>query len=274
LIGVADDGSVHGLESDYATLRNAGHDDRDVFQSHLANITVASMGAAATTNVRPTVHHVDGLDLWRVHVDPCGFPVDANVVHDKNGQHVKSTEFYVRVPTAPSRSTMQRSRSTSNSGGAERACRSIVDVRARTKRRRGPSMSKQELVVHSPGNGTHDNQVPKQPEGTPLGASSEEMSIGTTSSSLSGVTKQKTSVTIDREKIDEVRRFTGAGSTSAAIDVAVTEFIRLARAHRDVAAYTRVPPAADEVAIAHVRPDWSDLADETDWDSLYGGGAE
>ncbi len=87
---------MHGLESDYATLRNAGHDDRDVFQLHLANVIVASMGAAAT-NVRPTVHHVDGLDLWRVHVDPCGFPVDANVVHDNNGQHVTSTEFYVRV---------------------------------------------------------------------------------------------------------------------------------------------------------------------------------
>ncbi len=127
------------------------------------------------------------------------------------------------------------------------------------------------LDFKSPTTATHG---PNQPEGTPLGASSEEMPIGTTSSSFNGVTKQKTSVTIDREKINEVRRFTGAGSTSAAIDVAVTEFIRLARAHRDVAAYTREPPAADEVAIAQVRPDWSDLTDETDWDSLYGGGAE
>lgn len=85
------------------------------------------------------------------------------------------------------------------------------------------------------------------------------------------MTKEKTSVTIDRAKIDEIRRVTGAESTSAAIDVAVTEFIRLARVHRDVVAYTRVPPTPDETAIAHVRPDRSGLADETDWDALYGG---
>ena len=36
-------------------------------------------------------------DICRVHVDPCGFPVDAVVVHGRHGQHVKATEFYVRV---------------------------------------------------------------------------------------------------------------------------------------------------------------------------------
>jgi hypothetical protein len=28
---------------------------------------------------------------------PCGFPVEATVVHDRNGQHVKQTQFFVRV---------------------------------------------------------------------------------------------------------------------------------------------------------------------------------
>jgi type I restriction enzyme R subunit len=35
LIGVADDGSVFGLDSDYATLRKPGKDDRDLFGLHL-----------------------------------------------------------------------------------------------------------------------------------------------------------------------------------------------------------------------------------------------
>ena len=97
LIGVADDGSVHGLDSDYATLHKPGKDDRDQFQQHLANIISASMGPAAATNVRPTIQHVNGGDVCRIQVDPCGFPVDATVVHDKNGQHVKQTQFFVRV---------------------------------------------------------------------------------------------------------------------------------------------------------------------------------
>jgi type I restriction enzyme R subunit len=97
LIGVADDGTVHGLESDYATLHKPGQDDRDRFQQHLANIISASMGAAAATNVRPGLQRVNGGDVCRVQVDPCGFPVEATVVHDKNGQHIKQTQFFVRV---------------------------------------------------------------------------------------------------------------------------------------------------------------------------------
>jgi type I restriction enzyme R subunit len=97
LIGVADDGTVHGLDSDFATLHKPGKNDLDQFQQHLANIITASVGAAAATNVRPQLHRVRGGDVCRVQVDPCGFPVDATVTHDKNGQHVKAVEFYVRI---------------------------------------------------------------------------------------------------------------------------------------------------------------------------------
>ena len=97
LIGVADDGSVHGLDGDYVTLRKAGQDDRDRFQQHLANIVTQSMGAAAATNVSPQIHHVDGHDLCRVHVLPSGFPVDATVAYEKDGQIEKKTQFFVRV---------------------------------------------------------------------------------------------------------------------------------------------------------------------------------
>ena len=98
LIGVADDGTVHGLEADYASRSKADQDPGDWFMQHLANIISTAMGDAAATNVRPYVHHVDGHDICRVQVDPCGFPVDAKVIYQKpNGPKETRTEFFVRI---------------------------------------------------------------------------------------------------------------------------------------------------------------------------------
>ncbi len=44
------------------------------------------------------------------------------------------------------------------------------------------------------------------------------------------------------------------------------------RVRRDVAAYIALPPSADEVALARCAPNWSDIADDTDWDVVYGDG--
>ena len=97
LIGVADDGSVFGLESDYASLRKPGKDDRDLFLLHLGQAVANSMGMAASANVRHEVLEVGGKDLCRVHVRPSAFPVDAEVVEvDRQGQHNKKTAFYGR----------------------------------------------------------------------------------------------------------------------------------------------------------------------------------
>ncbi len=42
--------------------------------------------------------YVDGHDICRVQVDPCGYPVDAKVIHQKpNGPKETRTEFFVRV---------------------------------------------------------------------------------------------------------------------------------------------------------------------------------
>jgi type I restriction enzyme R subunit len=98
LIGVADDGTVFGLESDYASRSKPTQDPRDWFQQHLANILSASVGDAAATNVRPHMHHVDGHDLCRVQVDPAGFPVEAKVIKQKgDGSMATTIEFYVRI---------------------------------------------------------------------------------------------------------------------------------------------------------------------------------
>ncbi len=97
LIGVADDGSVLGLESDYATLRKPGRDDRDLFGLHLNQALINAVGMAAAANVGQEILGVGGKDLCRVHVRPSGFPVEAEVVEvDKNGQHVKKKIFYGR----------------------------------------------------------------------------------------------------------------------------------------------------------------------------------
>jgi hypothetical protein len=98
LIGVADDGSIHGLESDYASRTKPEQDPRDWFQQHLANVVATAMGDAAATNVRPQIHHVGGHDICRVQVDPSGFPVDAKVIYQKPNQPKETrTEFFVRV---------------------------------------------------------------------------------------------------------------------------------------------------------------------------------
>ena len=82
--------------------------------------------------------------------------------------------------------------------------------------------------------------------------------------------KQKVTITVDRAKVDEARRLTGAATTSAAIDTALTELVRRERLRRDLAAYAATPSTADELALAHGPVDRSDLADDTDWGAVYG----
>ncbi|MGH8902338.1 MAG: type II toxin-antitoxin system VapB family antitoxin [Egibacteraceae bacterium] len=81
--------------------------------------------------------------------------------------------------------------------------------------------------------------------------------------------KEKTTITVDRAKIDEVQRLTGITSVSAAIDLALRELIRIERLRGDLAAYGALTVTDDEVALARTTPSWADLADDTDWDSLY-----
>lgn len=81
--------------------------------------------------------------------------------------------------------------------------------------------------------------------------------------------KRKTTITVERHKVDEVRRLTGAASTSAAIDVALDRLIRTERLRKDLAAYAAAPPTDEEIALAAVTPSWDTLADDTDWDALY-----
>jgi len=79
--------------------------------------------------------------------------------------------------------------------------------------------------------------------------------------------KEKATITINRAKLAEARALLGARSTSAAVDIAISEVIRRERLRRDVEAYAAVPPTAEEAAIGQARPDWADLDDDTDWEA-------
>lgn len=57
----------------------------------------------------------------------------------------------------------------------------------------------------------------------------------------------------------------GRGSGSARDRLIELEMVR-----RDVRAYRRIPPTAEEASIAETA-DRSDLADDTDWETLYEG---
>ena len=81
--------------------------------------------------------------------------------------------------------------------------------------------------------------------------------------------KERVTIAVDREKLAEARGMLGAPSASATIDFALTELIRRRRLRADLAAYTRTPSTAEEIALGIVSPDWDDLADDTDWESHW-----
>ena len=105
LLGVAEDeagrGVPFGMEGDYAKYRKEGKADDDMFLLAFNDKLKHSLGAAAVSNVTTEVLGVDGKDAVRVHVRPCGFPVEAKVVEiDKKGQHHKKTNRYARINNA------------------------------------------------------------------------------------------------------------------------------------------------------------------------------
>ncbi len=98
LMGVADDGEIHGLASDYASLHKEGKDDRDRFLLHLNQAVVNALGETAASSVSSKLHTMNGDDICRVHVPPSSFPVEATITVDKDGQFQKKEgAFFVRI---------------------------------------------------------------------------------------------------------------------------------------------------------------------------------
>jgi len=82
LIGVAEDengkGVPFGMDGDYVRFHKDGKGDDDMFRLAFNDKLKNSMGAAAISFVTTQMHTVDGRDICRVHVMPCGFPVEAS----------------------------------------------------------------------------------------------------------------------------------------------------------------------------------------------------
>ena len=102
LLGVAEDadgrGVPFGIVLDYVSVRKEGKGDADMFGLMLNQVLVHALGVAAVANLTTEIVTVDGHDICRVHVKPCGHPVEANVkIANKDGQFVKQTLLYIRL---------------------------------------------------------------------------------------------------------------------------------------------------------------------------------
>jgi hypothetical protein len=72
LIGVADDGTVAGLDHDYKTLKKP---DRDGFEQALMTAIATKIGADACHSVQMVFHSLEGKEVCRVMVAPTTRPV-------------------------------------------------------------------------------------------------------------------------------------------------------------------------------------------------------
>ena len=93
LIGVADDGTVHGLEDDYNTFSKRGQiGDHDLWGQHLQNLIHHRLGAYALSLIDWKFHKVNGNDLARINVTPSAHPI-----HDSKA---KNNTFWHRTPVS------------------------------------------------------------------------------------------------------------------------------------------------------------------------------
>lgn len=88
LIGVADDGTVTGIEGDYATLSKG---NRDGFELFLTQLVGDKLTGSSPSLCRISFHEVDGKDVCRVDVAASSKPVFACPVNSK-----QFTDFWVR----------------------------------------------------------------------------------------------------------------------------------------------------------------------------------
>src|SRR3954468_11404989 len=82
--------------------------------------------------------------------------------------------------------------------------------------------------------------------------------------SIRGMSREKATITLDRDKAALAQSLVGAASTSAVVDLALDRLIRAERLRRDIEAYRQAPPTQEEIALA-LAGDPGDLADDVDW---------
>jgi len=91
LIGVADDGTIYGLDRDYQSITRQPR-NRDKLERHLMTLFRNHFGDALAVYTRVRFHEIDGQDVCRVSVSPAPEPA---FVQAKSGE-----ELYVRFGNA------------------------------------------------------------------------------------------------------------------------------------------------------------------------------
>ena len=88
LIGVADNGSIHGLEDDYNTFSKRGQvGDHDLWGQHLQNLILNRLGPYAQSLVDWKFHKINGNDLARINVNPSAHPIYDHKTKNKTFWH-------------------------------------------------------------------------------------------------------------------------------------------------------------------------------------------
>jgi Arc/MetJ family transcription regulator len=82
-----------------------------------------------------------------------------------------------------------------------------------------------------------------------------------------GMTKRKTSITVDPDKAERAGQLIGSSNFSETVDRALDALIREERARRDLEAYTETPEIDDERALVPSR--LTGVDDDTEWTQLY-----
>ncbi|MER9852009.1 DUF262 domain-containing protein [Mesorhizobium sp. M0106] len=91
VIGVADDGSISGLDNDYKSM---GGGDRDKFELHLKTLVINAFGEAfGATKLKVSFPEIDEKEICRLDVAPANKPIYLKIA-DKGG--VPMERFYVR----------------------------------------------------------------------------------------------------------------------------------------------------------------------------------
>ena len=121
LIGVGDDGAIHGLDADYACRSKADQDPRDWFQQHLANIISTAMGDAPPPTSGPTSTTSTATTSAAFRSTRAGFPSrPRSSTRSRMVPRRPAPSSSSGSPTAPRPSTLWSGRSTSSAGGGAR----------------------------------------------------------------------------------------------------------------------------------------------------------
>ncbi|MDQ6910136.1 MAG: type II toxin-antitoxin system VapB family antitoxin [Actinomycetota bacterium] len=83
--------------------------------------------------------------------------------------------------------------------------------------------------------------------------------------------REKSTITLDRAKVEEARALVGGKSMSEVIDAALDRLIHAEHLKRDVLAYAAHPQTDEELVIADLAVTLDLGDDDVDYDAIYGG---